>query len=32
VVGRVRDVRPAADIVADMVTEAAYILNRAPGA
>jgi nitronate monooxygenase len=29
VVGRVRDVRPAADIVADMVSEAAHILNRA---
>lgn len=27
-VGRVRDVRPAADIVADMVAEAAHILNR----
>ncbi|BBY10088.1 NAD(P)H-dependent flavin oxidoreductase [Mycobacterium marseillense] len=30
-VGRVRDVRPAADIVADMVAEAARILNRAAG-
>jgi len=29
-VGRIRDVRPAADIVADMVSEAARILNR-PG-
>jgi nitronate monooxygenase len=28
-VGRVREVRPAADIVADMVSEAAHILNRA---
>jgi nitronate monooxygenase len=28
-VGRIRDVRPAADIVADMVDEAAQILNRA---
>jgi nitronate monooxygenase len=28
-VGRIREVRPAADIVADMVSEAAHILNRA---
>ncbi|OBK85354.1 nitronate monooxygenase family protein [Mycobacterium sp. 1165178.9] len=27
-VGRVREVRPAADIVADMISEAAHILNR----
>ncbi|WP_293044057.1 nitronate monooxygenase [Mycobacterium sp.] len=31
-VGRVRDVRPAADIVDDMVAEAAHILNRDPRA
>jgi nitronate monooxygenase len=30
-VGRVGDVRPAADIVADMVAEAARILNRHAG-
>lgn len=28
-VGRIREVRPAADIIADMVSEAAHILNRA---
>ena len=28
-VGRIREVRPAADILADMVSEAAHILNRA---
>lgn len=32
VVGRVRDVRPAGGIVADMVTEAARVLNRGAGA
>lgn len=31
VVGRVRDVRPAADIVTDIVAEAAHILNRDAG-
>lgn len=30
-VGRIREVRPAADIVSDMVSEAAHILNRAGG-
>lgn len=31
VVGRVRDVRPAADIITDIVAEAAHILNRDAG-
>lgn len=30
-VGRIREVRPAADIVSEMVGEAAHILNRAAG-
>lgn len=30
-VGRIREVRPAADIVSGMVSEAAHILNRAAG-
>lgn len=30
-VGHIREVRPAADIVSDMVSEAAHILNRAGG-